>query len=98
MSYADHLRQHVRLIILRALADEPNYSHNDAMLADIAKAYAVDRGRDFIRAEIRWLEGVGAVTVTEVGSTLVVTATARGVDHAERRIVLDGVRRPSAGG
>lgn len=97
MSYLDHLREHMRLIILRALADEPNYTHNDAILDDIAKSYAVDRGRDFVRAEIRWLETIGAVSVKEMGGSLIVTATQRGVDHAERRLVIDGVRRPSAG-
>lgn len=98
MSYLDHLREHMRLIILRALAQEPNYTHNDAILADIAKSYAVDRGRDFVKAEIRWLETIGAVTVKQMGSALIVTATQRGVDHAERRVVIDGVRRPSAEG
>ena len=98
MNYLNHLREHTRLIVLRALADEPNYTHNDAILADIAKSYSVDRGRDFLKTEIRWLENIGAVTVKELGSTLIVTATQRGVDHAERRIVIDGVRRPSAEG
>ena len=98
MSYLEHLRQHMRLIILRALSEEPNYTHNEAMLDDIAKSFAIDRGRDFVKAEVRWLENIGAVTVKEMGSTLIVTATQRGVDHAERRIVLDGVRRPSAEG
>lgn len=98
MNYLDHIREHTRLIILRSLAKEPNYTHNDAILDDIAKSYAVDRGRDFVKAEVRWLENVGAVTVKEMGSTLIVTATQRGVDHAERRIVIDGVRRPSAEG
>lgn len=96
MSYLSHLREHMRLIILRALAQEPNYTHNDAILDDIAKSYAVDRGRDFVRAEIRWLETVGAVTVKTMGSTLIVTATQRGVDHAEQRALIEGVRRPSA--
>ncbi|MFN4126932.1 MULTISPECIES: hypothetical protein [Pannonibacter] len=96
--YLTHLREHMRLIILRALADEPAYTHNDAILTDIAKSFAVDRGRDFVRAEIRWLETIGAVTVRELASALIVTATQRGVDHAQRRLVLDGVRRPSAEG
>lgn len=96
--FLDIMRQHARLIVLRALAAEPNYSHNDGMLLDIAKSFSVDRGRDFLRNEIRWLENVGAVTVKEMGGAWIVTATQRGVDHAERRIVLEGVRRPSAGG
>jgi hypothetical protein len=97
MSYMTVIQEHLRLIILRALADEANYSHNDSLLTDIAKGYGIDRGRDFVRAEIRWLEGVAALTVQDMGGTLIVTATQRGVDHAQRRVVIDGVQRPRAG-
>lgn len=95
MSYMPHIQEHVRLIILRALAAEPNHTSNDAFLQDVAKSYGIDRGRDLVRQEIRWLEGIGAVRVQAMESALVVTARARGIDHAERRIVLEGVRRPS---
>jgi hypothetical protein len=96
MSYIDLLQKHVRLIILRALAGEANYSHNDSILNDIARSYGVDRGRDFVRSQIRWLENIGAVSVQEMGAALIVTATQYGVDHAQRRVVIDGVQRPGA--
>lgn len=95
MSYFRHTQEHLRLIILRALAAEANHTSNDAFLQDVAKSYGIDRGRDLVRQEVRWLEGIGAVRVQELGGTLIVTALERGVDHAERRIVLEGVRRPS---
>lgn len=90
-----HTQEHLRLIILRALAAEPNHTSNDGFLQDVAKSYGIDRGRDLVRQEIRWLEGIGALKVQTMGSALVVTARARGIDHAERRVVLEGVRRPS---
>lgn len=96
MSYLTTVVQpHLRLTILRALAQEPNRTCNDSTLVDVAKIYGIDRGRDLVRQEIRWLEGLGAVRVQEVGGTLIVTALERGVDHAEGRVVLEGVRRPS---
>lgn len=95
MSYMRVVQEHLRLIILRALAQEPNRTGNDSYLCDVAKGYGIDRGRDLVRQEIRWLENMGAVRVSEMGGTLIVTALERGVDHAERRIVLEGVRRPS---
>ena len=94
MSFIDVIQRDLRLIILRALADEANYSHNDSILTTIAQSFGVDRGRDFVRNEIRWLENIGAVSVREMGSVLIVTATQRGVDHAQRRIVIEGVKRP----
>lgn len=97
MSFLETVQSHARLIILRTLVEDVSYSGNDSALTDEAILYGVDRGRDFIRAECRWLEGVGAVKVREVGGTLIVTATARGVDHVYRRIVIDGVKRPSPG-
>ena len=42
------------------------------------------------------LAEIGAVTLTEAGSVLIATLTERGLDHVERRIILDGVKRPSA--
>ena len=96
MSYFRQIQEHLRLVILRALAAEPNRTSNDSFLTDVAKMYGIDRGRDLLRQEVRWLEGIGAVRVQEVGGTLVVTALERGVDHAECRIILEGVRRPSA--
>ena len=97
MSFLETVQSHARLIILRTLVEDTSYSGNDSALTDVARLYGVDRGRDFIRAECRWLEGVGAVTVREVGGTLIVTATERGVDHVARRIIIDGVKRPSPG-
>ena len=95
MSYADLFRAEARLVILKALADEPDGRLNSSMLGTVLETYAVARPRSWIHAEMRELEQMGAVTITEFGSVLVARLTQRGLDHVEHRVVLDGVKRPS---
>lgn len=93
---SDIMREHARLIALRFLSEEPSGRANSATIQDeMAERWGITRSRDWVHAELRWLADVGAITVTEAGSVLVVALTARGIDHVERRIVIDGVKRPS---
>lgn len=92
----DIMREHARLIALRFLSDEPSGRANSATIQDeMERRWGITRSRDWVHAELRWLADVGAVTVLDAGSVLVVSLTARGLDHVERRIVIDGVKRPS---
>jgi DNA-binding PadR family transcriptional regulator len=94
----DIIREEARLIILRALASEPRYTLNEALLQAQLETFGIARARPWIREELRRLEDLGAVTNTEVGSVLIATMTEKGRDHVERRIVVEGVKRPSPGG
>ncbi len=45
--------------------------------------------------ELNWLAGMGAVSVLTAGTVRVASLTAKGADHVGRRLVIEGVKRPS---
>lgn len=94
MSYRDHLRADRRLCILRALDEQTDVTLNETILSRVCESYGHRVGRDVIRADLRWLDEVGAVTVSEVGDYLVARLTGRGEDHVQRRTAIDGIARP----
>ena len=93
--YSEFATRDLRLIILRELADQPEYTANEAVLQTVAEAFGHHRSREAIRAQLRWLEESGAVRVSEVSGVLVAHLRQRGLDHVAGRIRLDGVNRPS---
>ncbi|CAJ1391650.1 unnamed protein product [Effrenium voratum] len=74
---AGNLRiQDARLCILKALAEQNNYTLNDSLLTSIMKHYAIDKGRDYVRTQLRWLADIaGAIQMEERGSVLVSSLT-----------------------
>lgn len=94
---SDHriIIEEARLIILRSLAEDPRYSHNESILQAKLEEYGIARSRPWVREELRRLEDLGAVTLTEAGYVMIATLTDKGRDHVDRRLVMDGVKRPS---
>lgn len=94
--YSDHLDATARLTILKALASEVDCRLNDTLLMRTLEAFAIKRGRGYLRNQLRWLEQeAGAVRLHEVGTVVVAELIEAGLDHVERRLVLDGVLKPS---
>lgn len=85
----------VRLIILRELSAQPDYRLNDTLLSRVLETFGHRKSRDYLRDQLRWLEEMGAVTLTEAGTVLIAELTRRGRDHVERRVVIEGIARPS---
>jgi hypothetical protein len=97
----DIIREHARLIILRELHQQSNYSSNDSMLQQVLESFGIAKPRDWIRAELNWLTDMGAITKTVAGvggATMIVTLAPLGVEHVERRFLIEGVKRPSPEG
>lgn len=92
---ASIVRQEARLIILRTLADDLARSSNSSVLQTALETWGIAKSRDWVHAEIRWLDDIGAVRAEEMGSVLLVSLTQRGLDHVERRGAIDGIKRPS---
>ena len=97
MSYDEHLTQDARLVILKELAGQPDGRLNEVLLEKVLDVFGHRRSRDWIRTQLRKLEELGAVRLTEVGTVLVAAITRVGLDHVERRSFIDGVARPSPG-
>jgi hypothetical protein len=96
MSMGDVIREHARLIMLRDLAEQPDGRWNsEALREDLELRWAINRPRAFVHDELRWLEMMGAVTLVESASVLIASITQKGLDHVERRIRIEGVKRPS---
>lgn len=94
--YKEHYNENARLIILKALADETDYRLNDSILATALQAFAINKGRSYLRNQLKWLEEeAGAITTTKFGTAIIAELTETGLDHVERRQVLEGVSRPS---
>ncbi|MGD9767841.1 MAG: hypothetical protein AB7U62_09365 [Pseudolabrys sp.] len=96
MSNMDRIiREEARLIILRELAAQPNYSLNESLLSSTLETFGIVRPRAWVRDEMVWLAQMGAVINTEVGSVMIAQLTLKGKDHVEGRYPIEGVKRPS---
>jgi hypothetical protein len=93
--FRQYIAADVRLIILRDLAVQPDYRLNETLLLRVLETFGHRKSRDYLRDQLRWLEEMGAVTLTEAGTVLIAELTRRGRDHVERRVVIEGIARPS---
>ncbi len=95
MSYAEHLEADARLVILKELAGQLDGRLNESILTSVLDMFGYHRSRDWTRTQLRKLDDVGAVKITEAGTVMIAAITRAGLDHVERRSVLEGVARPS---
>ncbi len=92
--YAETLRKHRRLAILRHLEALPEYTSNASILQDVLAGVGLPSTRDQVTTEIAWLREQGFVT-TQGEAFMVVTATARGAEIARGIATHPDVQRPS---
>ena len=92
---AEAVAREARLRILRVLADQTDGSLSDVLLKRTMDYFGYRRDRDWIRTQMRKLEALGAVTVTEAEDVLFATLAPVGRDHLEERSVIEGVMRPA---
>jgi Fe2+ or Zn2+ uptake regulation protein len=96
MNYKAHFQSHLRLAILRLLAESPGYALNSSILVDALGALGLAASRDQVRSEIAWLAEQGLATADELaGGLIVATLTERGADIASGRATVPGVQRPT---
>lgn len=98
MSFDQFLTAEARLDMLRALAAQADGTLNEALLTHALDICGHRRSRDWVRTQMRKLADIGAVKLTEAGAILIASISRAGLDHVERRAVLDGVARPSPEG
>ena len=95
--YAETLRRHRRLAILRFLEASPSYTSNVSILTDVlnSPSIGIDTSRDQTTTELAWLAETGFITLAGQPEFRVATATTRGVDAALGRTVHPDIQRPS---
>jgi hypothetical protein len=94
MNYAELITADIRLQILRALNQDADYSHNEAIIREVLRLTGHTVGRDRLRTEIAWLKEQGLVTVEDAGPVWVAKLTVRGADTATGCVQVPGVKRP----
>ncbi len=95
-TFADFLRQDMRLVILRLLAEMPGYKSNSSVLTVALERYGHTASRDQVKTELAWLRDQGMVQLDDMEAVLVATLTERGSDVATGRAIVPGVKRPGA--
>lgn len=97
MAFAQFEQEDRRLVILRLLAEDQDYRVNSSILQQGIDLYGHSVSRDRLHTDLLWLAEQGLVTVDEINSVLVVTLTQRGLDVAQGRAHVPGVKRPGPG-
>lgn len=94
MSYAKRVTEQQRLVLLQALAQDPDYRTNDLILATWLDETGMTLSADKLRTELTWLEEQGFVTLAALGTLTIATLTNRGLDIAQGKTSAAGIARP----
>lgn len=92
--YAETLRKHRRLAILRHLEGLPEYTSNASILQDVLAGLGLPSTRDQVRTELVWLSEQGLARI-QGDDFVVVIATARGAEIARGIATHPDIQRPS---
>lgn len=94
MEYRQLITENQRLAVLKFLKDDGDYTLNTSILQDGLTAIGLDITRDKMETEVGWLAEQGLVEIEHFKAVTVVRLTGRGLDVAEGRAVVPGVKRP----
>ncbi len=86
-----------RLLILRFLAEDNDYTLNTSILQTALAGVGNSCSRAQVETACAWLQEQGLVTLSEKGNVTVVKLTGDGQDVAEGNARVPGVKRPRAG-
>ena len=93
------IREDARLIVLKALRDQTDEQLNSSVLLEIIETFGgIRKTREWLHGELDWLAEMGAIKLTSAGTVRIATLTEKGAHHLERRLVIEGVKRPSRPG
>lgn len=93
MTKYDIFVQDQRLLILKSL-DDAGYDANEDILTTCLDRYGHRLSRDEMRSHLLWLEEQGLVTVDKQANYFVATLTQKGLDVAQGRTAVYGIKRP----
>jgi len=96
MNFAEMLASDIRLVILRVLAEDGDYSHNEYVLNDALALFGHRISRDKLRTELSWLKEQGLLEIEyiDISGMMVAKLNARGADVACGAATCPGVKRP----
>ncbi len=96
MSMSRIIVQEARLRILQALARQDGGMLNSELLRAELETWGINRTRDWVHDELRWLADMGAIALADAGGNVrIATLTTKGEDHLSRARLIEGVKAPS---
>lgn len=97
MSYAEIIEADRRLVILKVLEDGATYACNEHLLRSLVGSFGHVVPADRLRTDLAWLAEQGLIDVREIGGVQIATLTQRGLDVAQGRAHVPGIKRPAPG-
>lgn len=97
MSYNDIVDADQRLVLLRVLAEDGDYSHNEYVLQEALREMGHNISNDKLRTELSWLKEQRLITIDSRMTVWIAALTVRGDDVAQGRVIVPGVKRPRPG-
>lgn len=91
---ADAIAADARLAILKELVRQVDGRLNEILVRRTLDVYGIRRDRDWIVTQLRKLEALGAIELSDAGGVAVAKILPAGRDHVEERGVIEGVTRP----
>ncbi|TCM61881.1 hypothetical protein EC844_12635 [Acinetobacter calcoaceticus] len=97
MSFENHTKEEMRLVMLRLLKELPSYRGNSSTIHGGLDRWGLGFSRDQVKTELYWLRDQSYLEIElDTPEVLVVKLSTRGQDVAEGRINAPGIKRPSA--
>jgi hypothetical protein len=93
--FNEHLARDARLVILKELAKQTDNRLNESLLMSVLETFGHRRSREWVRQQLRFLADMNAISLAEAGTVLVAELRRAGLEHVERRSIIEGVNRPS---
>lgn len=96
--FSDATLKDARLRMMQGMALQSDHRLSDIMLGHVLDGWGHRRSRDYVRTQLRALEEIGALRLLGDGERVMIgELTQAGLDHVERRVILEGVKRPDPG-
>ena len=95
--FAKIIREDQRLVILRLLAESPGYASNSSVLTSALEGYGHAPTRDQVEGHLAWLAEQDLIKTERMGSVIIATITGRGLDVAQGKAKVPGVKQPGPG-
>lgn len=95
--FAKHLTEDRRLCILRILADVNGTANDSVLQTSLEMLGHRHLSRDVVRADLNFLKYGGLITDEWLEHIQICTITQRGVEVAEGRVYVEGIKKPSLG-
>lgn len=97
MNYEEFQTQDRRLVLLKALEGATQYRANAYLLRTFCDHFGHTVSSDRIEQDVAWLAEQGLLKSASVDGVTIATLTARGLDVAQGRATVPGVKKPAPG-